>query len=145
MEELFLRIWENLVERISGPMWLRMVLQPAVAAFFAIRDGLKDARDTKPPYFWQIFIDKGNRRGLIRDGWTSIAKVFLMAMVMDSIYQFVVQRWIAPVEIVVVAFILAVVPYILLRGPINRIVSRFNSRRANDNFEAAHSKEKARD
>jgi hypothetical protein len=140
MEELFLRIWEILVERVSGPMWLRMVLQPAVAAFFAIRDGLKDAQDGRGPYFWQIFTDKGYRRDLIRDGWASIAKVFVMAMVMDTIYQLVVQRWIAPVEIVVVAFILAVVPYILLRGPINRIVSRLNSRVANDNSEATPSK-----
>jgi hypothetical protein len=46
---------------------------------------------------------------------------------MDCIYQLIVQRWIYPLEIVIVAFLLAVVPYILIRGPLNRVVRRFSS------------------
>jgi len=37
----------------------RLLLQPGVATFFAIRDGLKDARECEPPYFWGLFTDKG--------------------------------------------------------------------------------------
>ena len=125
MEELFTRIWEGLAERVSGPMWLRLVLQPTVAAFFAVRDGLKDARAGRPAYFWSLLTVKEHRRDLIRDGWMSIAKVFFMAMVVDAIYQFIVQRWISPVEVVVVAFILAVDPYLWVRGPVNRLGRRF--------------------
>ena len=126
MEEIFARIWENLSDRVSGPMWFRTIMQPAVAVFFAARDGLNDARLGRPPYFWKILTNhRGHRRELIRDGWTSIAKVFIMAMLIDTVYQFIVQRWIYPLEIVIVAIILAVVPYILVRGPLNRIFSRF--------------------
>jgi hypothetical protein len=104
MEELFSRVWENMSDRVSGPMWLRTILQPAVAIFFAARDGLNDARLGGPPYLW---------------------KVFFMAMLMDTIYQLIVQHWIYPLEIVLVAIILAVVPYIVIRGPLHRILSRF--------------------
>lgn len=125
MEELFARIWENLADRVSGPMWLRLVLQPAVATVFAVRDGLADAHEGKPGYFWALIIHKGQRRDLIAEAWSSIAKIFAMAMLMDLIYQLIVQRWIYPFEIIIVAFLLAVVPYVLVRGPVNRIVRRF--------------------
>lgn len=126
MEELLARVWENLGLRVSGPMWFRTVLQPAVAIFFAVRDGLNDARLGRPPYFWKIVTNHGgHRRELIRDGWSLIAKVFIMAMLIDAIYQFIVQRWIYPLEIIIVAIILAVIPYLLVRGPLNRIARRF--------------------
>jgi len=126
MEDLFVRMWENLADRVSGPMSFRLIMQPAVAIFFAVRDGVNDARLSRPPYIWKIWTNHGgHRRELIRDGWTSIAKVFIMAMLIDAVYQFIVQRWIYPLEIVVVAVILAVVPYILVRGPINRVFRRF--------------------
>src|SRR3954470_7889610 len=125
MEEMLARVWENLSDRITGPMWLRLVLQPAVAAFFAIRDGLEDAGAGRPAYVSKVITMTGHRRDLIRHGWASIAKVFAMAMIMDTVYQLIVERWVYPLEIVIVAFLLAVVPYILIRGPLNRIVRRF--------------------
>ena len=125
MEEFLLRIWENAGDRVSGPMWLRLVLQPAVASVFALRAAFCDAREGRPAYFWTVVTQKDQRRDLIREAWSSIAKIFVMAMIMDVIYQLVVQRWVYPVEVVVVAFILAVVPYILIRGPVTRLLSRF--------------------
>ena len=128
MEELFTRIWENLGDRVTGPMWLRLVLQPIMAAIFAVRAGLEDARQGNPAYFWTLLTNPEHRVSLIREGWSAIAKVFLMAMVMDTIYQWIVQRWIHAGEIVIVAFLLAVVPYILIRGPLNRLVRTFRPR-----------------
>lgn len=125
MEEMLARVWENLGLRLTGPMWFRTVMQPAVAIFFAVRDGLNDARLGRPAYLWKIFTNHGgHRRELIHDGWTSIAKVFFMAMLIDVVYQFIVQRWVYPLEIFLVAVLLAVIPYILIRGPINRILRR---------------------
>ena len=124
MEELFARVWEDLVARVSGPMKFRLVLQPAVAVFFAIRAALSDAREGKPGYFWAVITHKDQRIELLKEGWSSVAKIFLMAMIMDAIYQWIVQRWIYPGEIVIVAFLLAVVPYVLVRGPVNRVVRR---------------------
>ena len=129
MEELLTRVWENLGDRVSGPMWFRLILQPVVASVFAVRAALNDAREGKPAYFWAVITHKDQRRDLIREGWSSVAKIFVMAMIIDVIYQWIVQSWIYPVEVFIVAFLLAVVPYILIRGPLNRIVRRFGSRR----------------
>ena len=45
------RIWRNLVERPSGPMSFRFILQPSMAAIAAIHDGIKDVRTGRAPYF----------------------------------------------------------------------------------------------
>jgi hypothetical protein len=58
---------------------------------------------------------------LIREGWKATARVFVLAIVMDVIYQWIVQKWIYPGETLIVAIVLAVIPYLLIRGPVNRI------------------------
>ena len=121
MEDLFSRIVEDLVGRVSGPMTFRLILQPVMAAIFAIRSGLKDAKQNKPPYFWALFTDPEHRRDMMRDGWKSVGRVFILGIIMDAIYQFIVFRWFYPVEALLVAAILALVPYLLIRGPVNRI------------------------
>ena len=122
MEEFLARVWENLIGRVGGPMTFRLILQPTVAGFLAIRAGLKDAREGRPAYFWAIFTDPGQRRALLREGWKAVAKVFCMALLIDVIYQWIVQRWVYPGEALIVATMLAIVPYLLMRGPVNRVV-----------------------
>lgn len=126
MGHILMRVWLSLGPRISGPMKFRLVLQPAMALFSAIRSGLKDAREGKPPYFWALFTHAGERRAMVKDGWKSVGKVFVLAIVLDAIYQFIVQRWVYPGEAVLVAIILAIFPYLLVRGPVNRIVRRLH-------------------
>ena len=124
MDELFARIFEDLAGRVTGPMKFRLLLQPAMAIFFAIRSGLKDAREGKPAYFWALFTQPGERKAMLHDGWKSVGKVFVLAIVLDAIYQFIELRWIYPGEAVLVAVILAIVPYLLARGLVNRIARR---------------------
>jgi hypothetical protein len=92
-----------------------------MAVFLAIRAGIKDAREGRPIYFWALFTHAAQRRQLLRDGWKSVGRVFILAIVIDAIYQFIVFRWFYPGEALVVAFVLAIVPYLLVRGPVNRI------------------------
>jgi hypothetical protein len=122
MDELLARVWGDLVGRVSGPMSFRLVLQPAVAVILAIRAGVHDARDGRPAYFWTILTNSDDRRDLLREGWTAVAKVFLAALVIDVVYQLVVLRWVYPGEALLVAFLLACVPYLLIRGLVNRLV-----------------------
>src|SRR5262245_35620693 len=42
--DVLLRIWHDAVDRPNGPMAFRFVLQPAMAALMALRDGIVDAR-----------------------------------------------------------------------------------------------------
>lgn len=122
MQDILTRVIENLVERVGGPLTLRLILQPIVAICFAIRDARRDARTGRPPYFWAVFSNPEHRRELLRDGWKSVGKVFVLAMVLDVIYQIIVLRWVYPVETLMVAVILAIVPYLLVRGPLNRLL-----------------------
>lgn len=124
MEDVWSRVWEDLIGRGSGPLSFRLVMQPIMAATFGILDGLKDARKGRPPYFWSLFTNPAQRRALLRNGWKSIAKVFILAVVLDAIYQAIVFRRFYPVEALIVADVLAIVPYLLLRGPVNRLMQR---------------------
>lgn len=125
MEEIFSRIMENLGARVTGPMHLRIYLQPIMASVFAIIAGIRDAKAGKSAYFWAIFTQPEHRREMLKDGWKSVGKVFVIAMVLDIVYQLLVQRWVYPFEVIIVALILAIVPYLILRGPVNRIASMF--------------------
>ena len=59
---------DGLLARIDGPMSLRFILQPLVALFFAFRDGRKDARAGRPPYFWALFTDPGCEVDIFKQG-----------------------------------------------------------------------------
>jgi hypothetical protein len=124
MEDLLTRIFENLVDRVSGPMKFRLILQPLMATIFAVRAGLQDAREGRPPYFWAIFTDPVNRRDMLRDGWKAVGKIFILAILIDAVYQYIELKWFYPGEAIVVAIILAFVPYLLIRGPVNRLTAK---------------------
>ena len=125
MEELIARGWAGLVDRVGGPMTFRLILQPIMAGLLALRAGLKDAREGRPPYLWTLLTDSSQRVDLLREGWRSIARVFVLAVFMDLIYEIVMDRLFYPLQTLIVAFALAVVPYLLLRGPVNRIARRW--------------------
>jgi hypothetical protein len=127
MEDFFTRIVEDLVGRVSGPMKFRLVLQPLMAVIFAVLDGRKDAREGRTPYFWSLFTDQENRRDLIKSGWRSVGKIFILALILDAVYQYIELRWFYLGEALLVAFVLAIVPYVLLRGLVNRLTPRQGS------------------
>ena len=129
MDNFLTWAWEHLVGRIDGPLKFRLVLQPCVATFFAIRAGLQDAREGRVPYFWAIFTEPANRGALIREGWQAVTKVFILAVLMDLVYQYLILGWLYPVAALFVAFMLAFVPYLMVRGPVNRIARKGVTRR----------------
>lgn len=124
MDDIWMRIVADMTDRVSGPMKFRLLLQPAMAAILAIKAGLADARTGKPPYFWALFTDPTHRAEMLKDGWKSVGKVFVLAMVLDAIYQIIVMRFVYPGEVVIVAVLLAIVPYLLLRGLVTRLARR---------------------
>lgn len=113
---------EGLLVRMAGPMSFRFLMQPLMAIFFAIRDGRKDAREGRPPYFWALFTDPENRLEMLKSGWKSIGKVFIIAVILDIVFQFIAFHGFRPGAGIIAGVILALVPYLLLRGLINRII-----------------------
>jgi len=124
MEDILTRIFENLSDRVSGPVKFRLVLQPLMAVIFAVRDGRKDAREGRPPYFWALFTNPASRRDMLKHGWKSVGKIFVIAVIIDVVYQYMELSWFYPGEALFVAAILAFVPYLLIRGPVNRLTYR---------------------
>jgi hypothetical protein len=61
------------------------------------------------------------RRARLREGAAATGKVMLIAILLDGIYQWIELGTIYPIEALVVAILLAFIPYLLLRGPIARI------------------------
>ncbi len=45
----------------------------------------------------------------------------MFAIVLDVVYQILVLRFVYPGELILVAILLAILPYLILRGPVNRI------------------------
>jgi hypothetical protein len=121
MEEYFLRVWNDLGARVSGPMSFRLIMQPIMAIIFAIRDGMKDAKTGRRPYFYTIFTDPEHRGSRLKEGLRAVAKVFTLAVILDLLFQLFVFKWFYPLEAILVAFLLAFLPYLLARGPANRI------------------------
>jgi hypothetical protein len=74
----------------DAPMKFRFIVQPALAAYFAIRPGFADAAAGRGLFFWSLFGDPARRRELLREAWTDIGKVFIAAAVVDMIGQFMV-------------------------------------------------------
>jgi len=121
MDELWTRVVEHMTIRIDGPMKFRLILQPLMASIFAIRSGLADARSGKPPYFWSILNNPVERTDLLKDGWKSVGKVFLLALGLDLVFQYIALKSFYPVEAVLVAIVLAILPYLVLRGLTTRL------------------------
>jgi hypothetical protein len=127
-KETLLRAWHDIAERPSGPLSFRFILQPIMAALAALHDGVADARVGRSPYFWTVITDPVNRRDRLREGFTSTSRILLLGLIMDAIYQSTEFKAFYPGEMVAVAFLLAFLPYLLLRGPVARVASWWMSK-----------------
>src|SRR5215212_11411356 len=123
MVEMFTRAFENLVARDSGPLHLRLFLQPLMATILAIRAGWADAWQGRPIFFWTLLHEPTRTAAMLRNLWRIVGKVFLVAVVLDVVYQLIVFQWVYPLESLIVATMLALVPCMVVRAFGNRIVT----------------------
>ena len=122
MGSLFSTFWTDFLDRFDGPLHFRLFVQPLMAVLFAVRDGRRDAREGRGAYLWKFINKPEHRRDLLASGVKSISKVFLLAFALDVVYQFVEWRGLKPLQALMTAVVLAVIPYVVLRGPINRLM-----------------------
>ena len=115
------RLWHDLVDRPDGPMAFRFILQPAMATIAAIRDGRKDVRPNRAPYLATVLGSRQERMARLQEGVNATARIFLLGIVMDGIYQALVLKRFYPNGAVIIALLLAFVPYLLIRGLVVRV------------------------
>ena len=126
----FSTFWADFINRFDGPLHFRLLVQPVMAIVFAVRDGRRDAREGRSAYLWSLLTDPDERRYLVESGWKGISKVFVLAFALDVIYQFIEWRGLKPLQALLTAIVLAVIPYALLRGPVNRLARLSQTRRS---------------
>ena len=88
----FKRIWYQLIERADAPMRFRFILQPLMAEIAAILAGLKDVRTGRSPYFWTMLGNPRQRVERLEEGLNATARIILLGLVMDVIYQIIVLQ-----------------------------------------------------
>ncbi len=124
MGESLAHLWQNVINRVTGPMHLRLLLQPAVATFFGVRAGLRDAREGRNPYLWTVVSVPESRKSLLKEAWDHVGKVFVIAFVLDAIYQYIVLDRVYVTGVIIIAVTLALIPYLVFRGFVNRFATR---------------------
>jgi len=113
MEEVLVRLWDNLTGRVGGPMTFRFLVQPLVAVFLGVRDGLKLGRSGRSLFSWSKPREPGSTRALIQAIWRTIRLLVLVALTLDIIYQIFVEHWFYPGEAALVSIAITIVPYLL--------------------------------
>ena len=124
MQDLWTQLVGGIIERTTGPLHFRMFLQPLMGVVLAVIAGLKDAKAGNPPYFWALLTSPAHRREMLKNGWKSVGKLFVIAWLLDIAYQFIVTRSIYPGGAILVAIVLAIIPYLIVRGLVTRIASK---------------------
>ncbi len=125
------RFWADIFDRAHGPMTFRFYLQPTMALLAALPDGIRDTRLGHKSFFWSAWWNKNASAGRLREGLASIARVMLLGISMDVIYQFRALGRFYPVEALMMALLLAVIPYFIFRWTVERVASWWLARKDN--------------
>jgi len=119
------RVWHQLVERPSGPMAFRFILQPFMGALVAFIHGRRDAKLGRAPFFWAVMNNREERVGRLREGLNATARIILLGLIIDAIYQVIVLKRFYPVEAVIIAVLLGFVPCVIFQGVFTRVLRRW--------------------
>ncbi len=126
--EIRAQTWLDLADRTSGPLDFRFIMQPCVAAIAAVRDGVLDAKLNRKPYLWALLTEPGQRSARMFEALIATSRVILLGLGMDMIYQWIELNSFFPTQAAIIAFALALLPYLILRGPIERAVLLWSHR-----------------
>lgn len=114
----------DIVQGLHGPGKFRFFIQPLIAILLGFRDGRLDAKEGRPPYFLHLLKNPQLRPELWKSGFSSFAKPFILAWIVDTAFQILVLGHWNPFEALIVALCLIVLPYAMARGLTNRMTYR---------------------
>jgi hypothetical protein len=127
--EALSRGFAQLIGRASGPLHFRLIITPTLALVYAIRAGLRDAREGRPPFLWEAINRPDERQRLRRSWWKDIGKMIIAVLVVDTVYQIFFFKAFYPVQSLILVVVLAMAPYAIVRGITTRL-ARGVTRRA---------------
>jgi hypothetical protein len=136
--EMLNRGVEQLLGRASGPLHLRLLMMPTVVTILAVRAGLRDARQGRQTFLWAFLTMPNERKRLLRSALKDIGRIFVVAVLLDTAYQIFVLRAFYVAQLLIVAVGCAVVPYVLIRGPVTLLMRGLYQNRAKGDGLAAN-------
>ena len=128
MQHLSTSVLDKIVARLTGAMSFRFILQPAIAVFLGIRDGLMDAKAGTPPFIADLIFNPKDRDRQLKSAFHRLLTPIIVATVLDAIAQHLIFGHINPLGAVLVGTFVMGIPYALARGVSNRIASGRRSR-----------------
>ena len=118
-------VLERISARIAGPFHLRFIFQPLVAIILGIRDGKTDAQLGNPPYIFELFSNKGDRKDHLKKALKAVTTPLIVGILLDAIVQFNLFHKVHILGAFLVGAFLVGLPYMLARGIRNRLESKF--------------------
>jgi hypothetical protein len=115
---------EKIAARFAGPFHFRFLLQPLMAIILGIRDGKTDAQLNRPPYIFELFTNKIDRKSNLKNALQSIVKPLVIGIVLDAIVQVYLFHSVRVFGAFLVGGLLIGLPYALARGIRNRLTKR---------------------
>ena len=119
----FALAFERVLARLTGPMSIRFILQPAMAIVLGVRDGLQDVREGRSPFLWDLYTRSESRDEQIHKALDRLALPLMVAIVLDAIVQLILFDRIHLLGAILVGMTVLGVPYSLAREFTQRIVS----------------------
>ena len=106
-------------------MVFRFFLQPTMATIAAVMGGMKDARLGRTPFMQTVLTNPAERAGRLNEAMVDTSRIMLLGLVMDGIYQYIEFDTFHPAEAVIITLLLALLPYLVLRGLVARGARRW--------------------
>lgn len=126
MEDWIENILNAIGIRHSGPLSIRLIIQPIMSLAYAVISGIKDAKAGRVPFLIDgLILGKENRKVALTELWKNVGKLFIMAVIMEVIFEIIEFKTVHPFEVIRVSFFLSILPYIIFRGVAERIISLF--------------------
>ena len=116
-----LDIIERVTARLTGPMNVRFILQPAMAIILGVRDGVRDAREGKPAFLLDLFTQPVGRKRHLKSAIQRLLIPFIVAILLDGVAQYLLFHQVRILGAVVLGVTIMGLPYSLARGLANRI------------------------
>jgi Na+/H+-translocating membrane pyrophosphatase len=115
--------FERLVARFTGPMHIRFIVQPVMAAILGIRDGIRDAKEGQTPFLCELCTRPESRSPQLKKALRRLIIPLPIAIILDAIVQYMLFRRVRVLGAVILGTAIMGLPYSLAREISNRVAS----------------------
>lgn len=137
----YLGFWEGVIRELTaGQGQFRLLLLPAVALVLGVRAGIADAREGTLPFGRRLREANEPRAQVMKDSVKRALDPLALAFILDVILQRLTLGYVRPLAAIIVGAALAWIPFVIVRGVMNRFWRRshFGRRRPAHVRRAAH-------